>query len=111
MLTDSGFERKKGLRCIDWAPAGDALRWFMFKRRCFPVELILLCVRWYCKYGISYRDVAEMMEERGVEVDASTLFRWVQRYAPEIEKRVRAYQGYESTSWRVDETYIKVGGE
>jgi transposase-like protein len=46
-------------------------------------------VRWYCKYGISYRDLAEMMQERDVNVDPSTLFCWVQRYAPEIEKRVR----------------------
>jgi hypothetical protein len=82
----------------------------MFKRRRFSVEIILVCVRWYCKYGISYRDLAEMMQERGVEVAPSTLFRWVQRYAPKLEKRVRWYQGYRSTSWRVDETYIKVGG-
>jgi IS6 family transposase len=71
---------------------------------------ILLCVRWYCKYGISYRDLAEMMSEHGVSVDPSTIFRWVQRYAPEIEKRVRPYQGYRSGSWRVDETYVRVGG-
>jgi len=51
-----------------------------------------------------------MMQERGVEVDPSTIMRWVHRYAPELEKRVRAYQGYGSTSWRVDETYVKVGG-
>src|SRR5258708_7521464 len=51
-----------------------------------------------------------MMAERGIEVDPSTLFRWVQRYAPELEKRVRWYQGYRSGSWRVDETYIRVGG-
>jgi transposase, IS6 family len=82
----------------------------LFKRRRFPVEIILLCVRWYCKYGISYRDLAEMMEESGVAVDPSTIFRWVQRYAPEIEKRVRQYQGYRSGSWRVDETYVRVGG-
>jgi transposase-like protein len=82
----------------------------IFKRRRFPVEIILLCVRWYCKYGISYRDLAEMMQERGVEVDPSTIFRWVQRYAPEIEKRVRRYQGHRSGSWRVDETYVRVGG-
>ncbi len=75
------------------------------------VEIILLCVRWYCKYGISYRDLAEMMQERGVEVDPSTIFRWVQRYAPEIEKRVRPYQGHRSGSWRVDETYVRVGGK
>ena len=51
----------------------------IFKRRRFPVEIILVCVRWYCKYGITYRDLAEMMQERGVEVDSSTIFRWVQR--------------------------------
>ncbi len=83
----------------------------MFKRRRFPVAIILVCVRWYCKYGITYRDLAEMMQERGVEVDASTIFRWVQRYAPELEKRARWYQGYRSGSWRVDETYVKVGGQ
>ncbi len=82
----------------------------LFKRRRFPVEIILLCVRWYCKYGISYRDLAEMMQERGVEVDPSTIFRWVQRYAPEIERRVRQYQGFRSGSWRVDEAYVRVGG-
>jgi IS6 family transposase len=82
----------------------------LFKRRRFPVKIILLCVRWYCKYGISYRDLAEMMQERGVAVDPSTIFRWVQRYAPEIEKRIRPYQGPRSGSWRVDETYIRVGG-
>jgi transposase-like protein len=73
----------------------------IFKRRRFPVAIILLCVRWYCKYGISYRDLAEMMSERGVSVNPSTIFRWVQRYAPEIEKRVRPYQGHRSGSWRV----------
>ena len=82
----------------------------IFKRRRFPVEIILLCVRWYCKYGISYRDLAEMMSEHGVSVNPSTIFRWVQRYAPEIEKRARQYQGSRSGSWRVDETYVRVGG-
>lgn len=57
----------------------------MFKRRRFPVEIILLFVRWYCKYGISYRDLVEMMQERDVEVDPSTIMRWVHRYAPELE--------------------------
>ncbi|MFD0466251.1 IS6 family transposase [Microvirga aerilata] len=83
----------------------------LFKRRRFPIEIILLCVRWYCNYGISYRDLAEMMSERGVDVDPSTIFRWVQRYAPEIEKRIRLYQGSRSGSWRVDETYVRVGGK
>ena len=83
----------------------------VFKRRRFPAEIILLCVRWYFRYGISYRDLEEMMAERGVGVDYSTLYRWVQRYAPELEKRVRWYQGYRSSSWRVDETYVRVGGK
>jgi transposase, IS6 family len=83
----------------------------VFKRRRFPAEIILLCVRWYCKYAISYHDLAEMMQERGVDVDHTTLFRWVQRYAPEIEKRARWYQGLRSDSWRVDETYVRVGGK
>ena len=82
----------------------------MFKRLRFPVAIILLCVRWYCKYGISYRDLAEMMQEHGVEVDPTTIMRWHYRYAPELEKRVRRFQKYGSTSWHVDETYIKVGG-
>jgi hypothetical protein len=56
----------------------------MFKRRRFPVEIILLCVRWYCKYGISYRDLSEMMQERGVEVDPTTIMRWIHRYAPSL---------------------------
>ena len=81
----------------------------VFKRRRFPTEIILLCVRWYCRYGISYRDLEEMMAERGVAVDHVTLYRWVQRYAPELEKLVRWYQGYRSSSWRVDETYVQVG--
>lgn len=69
------------------------------------------CVRWYCKYGISYRDLAEIMLERGLEVDHTTLYRWVQHYAPEMEKRLRWHwkssMGY---SWRVDETHVKVKG-
>src|SRR5512138_2996543 len=83
----------------------------VFKRRRFMAEIILLCVRWYCRYGISYRDLEEMMAERGVAVDHVTLCRWVQRYAPELEKRARWYQGYRSSSWRVDETYVRVGGK
>ncbi len=64
----------------------------LFERRRFPVEIILLCVRWYCKHGISYRDIAEMMSERGIAVDPSTIFRWAQHYAPGIEKWIRPYQ-------------------
>jgi IS6 family transposase len=83
-----------------------------FKWKHFTGEIILGCVRWYCKYGISYRDLEEMMQERGVEVDHTTLYRWVQQYAPEIEKRLRwYYRPRLGESWRVDETYIKVKGK
>lgn len=69
-------------------------------------------MRWYCKYGISYRDLEEMMVERGIEVDHTTLYRWVQRYAPEMEKRLRYFwRPSLGLSWRVDETYIKIKGK
>ncbi len=82
---------------------------FPFKWRHFEPSLILLCVRWYCRYRLSYRDVEEMMKERGLEVDHTTVFRWVQRYAPEINKRIRPHLKMSGASFRVDETYIKVG--
>jgi len=81
----------------------------LFKWRHFEPSLILLCVRWYCRYQLSYRDVEEVMCERGLDVDHSTVFRWVQRYAPEINKRIRPHLKMSGTSYRVDETYIKVG--
>ncbi|EKT62586.1 TnpA [Providencia alcalifaciens Dmel2] len=62
-----------------------------FKGRHFTGIIILWAVRWYCKYGISYRELQEMLAERGVNVDHTTIYRWVQRYAPEIEKRLRWY--------------------
>jgi transposase-like protein len=82
-----------------------------FKWRHFEGEIILWAVRWYCRYGISYRDLEQMMGERGVPLDHSTIYRWVQKYAPEIEKRLRwQWRRPRSTSWRVDETYVKVRG-
>src|SRR5215208_6898652 len=83
-----------------------------FKGRHFEGTIVLWAVRWYCRYGVSYRDLEQMMGERGVSVDHSTIFRWVQRYAPEIEKRLRwQWRRPRSTSWRVDETYVKVRGQ
>ena len=81
-----------------------------FKRRHYLAELILLCVRWYLRYALSYRDVAEMMHERGLNVDHTTIYRWVQRYAPELERRCKPCLRPANDSWRVDETYIKVTG-
>ena len=78
-----------------------------FKWRHFEAEIILLCVRWYLRYSLSYRDLEEMMRERGLQVDHTTIYRWVQHYAPELEKRSRPHLKATNDSWRVDETYIK----
>jgi len=83
----------------------------LFKWRHFLPEIILLNVRWYCRYSLSYRDLEEMMAERGVKVDHSTINRWVLEYAPEIERRIRPHLNSTNDSWRVDETYIQVKGE
>jgi IS6 family transposase len=82
----------------------------LFKWRQYEGEIILTCVRWYLRYSLSYRDLAEMMTERGLSVDHSTIFRWVQRYAPELEERCRPCLKQTTDSWRVDETYVKVHG-
>ena len=73
-------------------------------------EIILLCVRWYLRYSLSYRDLEEMMAERRLSVDHTTIYRWVQRYAPELEKRCRPHLKGTTDSWRVDETYVKIKG-
>ncbi len=79
-----------------------------FKWRHFQTDIILLCVRWYLRYSLSYRDLEEIMLERGLRVDHTTIYRWVQCYAPELEKRCRPHLKVTTDSWRVDETYIKV---
>jgi IS6 family transposase len=80
----------------------------LFKWRHFQADIILCAVRWYLRYALSYRDVEELMRERGVVVDHTTVFRWVQRYAPELDKRCRPYLRATNDSYRVDETYIKI---
>ena len=85
----------------------------IFSGRHFPRDIILWAVRWYCRYGVSYRDLEEMMTERGVPVDHTTIYRWVQKCAPELDKQTRWYRQVpdcQASSWRVDETYIRVGG-
>jgi transposase-like protein len=82
-----------------------------FKGRQYPGELILLCVRWYLRYPSAYEHVAEIIAERGVTIDASCIWRWVQAYAPELNKRCRQHLKSTNKSYRVDETYIKVKGE
>ena len=79
-----------------------------FKWRHFEAEIILLCVRWYLRYSLSYRDLEEMMQERGLHVDHTTIYRWVQRSAPELDKRCRPHLKACNDSWKVDETYVKI---
>jgi IS6 family transposase len=83
----------------------------LFKWRHYESEIILLCVRWYLRYALSYRDLEEMMRERGLSLDHTTIYRWVQAYAPELEKRIRPHLRPTSDSCRVDETYVKIKGE
>ncbi|QRM34540.1 IS6 family transposase (plasmid) [Microvirga sp. VF16] len=82
-----------------------------FKGRQFTAVVILWAVRWYLQFPISYRDLECMLADRGVRVDHTTLFRWIQAYAPELEKRIRPHLRPTNGSWRVDETYIRVKGE
>src|SRR3954453_3530299 len=82
-----------------------------FKGSQFEREIIMWAVRWYVAYPLSYRQLEEMMGERGVAVDHSTLNRWVIKYAPEIEKQFRHRQRSVGRSWRMDETYVKIKGK
>ena len=83
----------------------------LFKWKHFQPEIILLNVRWYCRYALSYRDLEEMMAERGLSIDHSTINRWVLQYGPELDKRCRPHLRPTNDSWKVDETYVKVKGQ
>jgi len=76
----------------------------------FPAEVILLAVRWYLRYGLSYRDVEELLAERGIEVDHVTIYGWVQRFTPELINAARPCGHSVGDRWFVDETYVKVAG-
>src|SRR6185503_13719933 len=76
----------------------------------FPAEVITLAVRWYLRYSLSYRDVEELLVERGVEVDHVTAYRWVQRFTPLLADAARFARHSPGDRWFVDETYVKVNG-
>ena len=76
----------------------------------FPREVIALAVRWYLRYGLSYRDVEELLAERGIEVDHVTVYRWVQRFTPLLIDAARPCRHGFGDRWFVDETYVKVAG-
>jgi IS6 family transposase len=83
----------------------------LFKGRHFQAEIIVLCVRWYLRFGLSFRNLEELMAERNLIVDHVTIWRWVQRYAPELNRRCRPELRMTNRSWRVDETYLRVAGK
>jgi transposase-like protein len=82
----------------------------LFKGRHFDQEIVVLCVRWYLSFKLSYRDLVVMMRERGIALAHTTILRWVRHYTPEFAKRWNRYVGFVGGSWRCDETYIKVKG-
>src|SRR4029434_2050592 len=77
---------------------------------CFPPEVIVLAVRWYLRFALSYRDVEELLAERGMEVDHTTVYRWVQRFTPLLTEAARPCRHAVGDRWQVDETYVKVAG-
>ena len=81
-----------------------------FSGRHFQRDMILPSVRWYLAYALSYRDIEEMLQERGFSVDHSTIHRWVVHYAPQLEQEFRSKRRKPSPRWRLDETYLKVKG-
>ncbi|PHM51513.1 transposase [Xenorhabdus hominickii] len=83
----------------------------VFKRLHYSVDIIAQCVRWYLAYALSLRNLEEMMAERGIAVDHSTLSRWVHRLVPLIVKHYRRSKSKVGPRWRMDETYIKIKGQ
>ncbi|GLT12719.1 IS6 family transposase [Sulfitobacter porphyrae] len=82
-----------------------------FKRYRFPREIILMAVRWYCRFPLLCRDVRDILAERGVTVDASTIHRRMRKFGPEIRKRAYgAHRSWRGLQWHVDETYVRIGG-
>jgi IS6 family transposase len=81
-----------------------------FSRRCFSRDLIALAIRWYVRYRLSYADVTEWLAERGIMVDRSTVYRWVQRFLPLFAQAARAHRWPVGGKWKVDETYCRLNG-
>ena len=88
----------------------DSCRPPLFRKRQFEPAIIVTCVRWYLRFSLSLRDLEELMAERGLSVDHTTVWRWVQAYAPEIRKRLQGHLKYKRATWFMDETYVRVSG-
>ncbi|EJR27776.1 hypothetical protein IIG_04803 [Bacillus cereus VD048] len=83
----------------------------LFKWKHYQPDIILLTVHWYLRYNLIFRDLVEMIEDRGLSLAHTTIMRWVHQYGPELDKRIRRHLKQTNDSWRVDETYIKVKGQ
>lgn len=82
----------------------------LFHKRQFAAEIIVTCVRWYLRFSLSLRDVEELMAERGLSVDHTTVWRWTQTYAPEVQRRLRGQVKREGSTWHMDETFVRISG-
>jgi transposase-like protein len=83
----------------------------LFWKRKFEPHVIVTCVRWYCRFCLSLRDLEELMAERGLAVDHTTIWRWAQRYGPEVLRRLGGEVKRKSSTWHMDETFVRIGGK
>jgi len=82
----------------------------LFRKRQFAAEIIVTCVRWYLRFSLSLRDVEELMAERGLSIDHTTVWRWTQTYAPEVQRRLRGQVKPKGSNWHMDETFVRIAG-
>lgn len=82
----------------------------LFRKRWFEPTVILTCVRWYLRFSLSFRDVQELIAERGLSVSHTSIWRWTQRYGPELCRRLHGQVKRKSSTWHMDETYVRVAG-
>ena len=83
----------------------------LFWKRKFEPQVIVMCVRWYLRFCLSLRDLEELMGERGLSVDHTTIWRWTQTYGPEVYRRLRGEVKRKSSTWHMDETFVRIGGK
>lgn len=107
LCADKQFRQGREAPCAIWSAAPLS----NFKGHHFDSSIIILCVRWYITYKLSYRDLRDMMAERGVELAHTTILRWLQHYVPVFEKKWNRFARPVGRSWRVDETYIRARGQ
>src|SRR6185503_16352827 len=82
----------------------------LFRGRHFEPTIIVNCVRWYLRFSLSLRNIEELMAERGLIVDHTTVWRWCQHYGPELHRRLQGQLRYKRRTWHMDETYVRVAG-